>query len=79
MKKLKTDAGLTYRSWWDALPDGGGSGPIASAWNVGGYPSIYVIDGDGVIRFVDLRYEDLLKAVRQLVNEDIAATTVARN
>jgi thiol-disulfide isomerase/thioredoxin len=79
MKKLKTDAGLTYRSWWDALPEGGGSGPIATAWNVGGYPSIYVLDGDGVIRFVDLRYEDLLKAVRQLVNEDIAATTVARN
>jgi thiol-disulfide isomerase/thioredoxin len=78
MKKLKTDAGLTYRSWWDALPEGGGSGPIATAWNVGGYPSIYVLDGDGVIRFVDLRYEDLLKAVRQLVNEDIAATTVAR-
>jgi hypothetical protein len=45
---------------------------------VGGYPSIYVLDGDGVIRFVDLRYEDLLKAVRQLVNEDVAATTVAR-
>jgi peroxiredoxin len=78
MKKIKAEAGLTYRSWWDALPETGGSGPIASSWNVGGYPSIYVLDGDGVIRFVDLRYEDLLKAVRQLVNEDVAATTVAR-
>ncbi len=79
MKRLKADAGLTYRSWWDALPESGGSGPIASAWNVGGYPSIYVLDGNGVIRFVDLRYEDLLKAVRQLVNEGLGATTVARN
>ena len=42
--------------------------PIASAWNVVGWPASYVIDGDGVIRFVDLRDEDLLKAVRQLVD-----------
>jgi peroxiredoxin len=80
MKKLKAEAGLKYRSWWDGQPEGGGRGPIASAWNVGGYPSIYVLDRDGVIRFVDVRHEDLLKAVRQLVNEDSGApTTVARN
>lgn len=69
MKQKKTEESLTYRSWWDARSETGGRGKIAQAWNVAGYPSIYVLDGRGVIRFVDLRYEDLLKAVRQLVNE----------
>ena len=77
MKKMKAEAGLTYRSFWDPLPEEGGSGPIGSAWNVRGYPSVYVLDRNGVIRFVDVRYEDLLKAVRQLVNEE-TATFAAR-
>ena len=67
-KQTKIDQRLDSRSWWD----GGGvkntEGPIATAWNVVGWPTTYVIDKTGVIRFVDLRREDLLKAVRQLVN-----------
>jgi peroxiredoxin len=58
---------LTHRSWWDEPGKGETSGPIAGAWNVLGWPASYVIDGNGVIQFVDLRDEDLLKAVRQLV------------
>jgi peroxiredoxin len=68
-KKSKLERGLTYRSWWD----GGGvkstQGPIANAWGVTGWPTIYVLDDRGVIRFVNLRQEDLLKGVRQLMNE----------
>lgn len=58
---------VSHRSWWDQPSEDQTSGPIANAWNVIGWPASYVIDGDGVIRFVDLRDEDLLKAVRQLV------------
>ena len=76
MKERKAQESLRYRSWWDARSDSGGRGSIASAWNVGGYPAIYVLDGQGVIRFVDVRYEDLLKAVRQLVNERSSTATV---
>jgi hypothetical protein len=36
-----------------------------------GWPASYVIDGDGIIRFVDLRDEDLLKAVRQLTDAQL--------
>jgi thiol-disulfide isomerase/thioredoxin len=68
-KKAKALERLSYRSWWDAVPASGGPGRIASAWNVAGYPSVYVLDAKGVIRFVDVRYEDLLKAVRQLLME----------
>jgi peroxiredoxin len=58
---------LSHRVWWDEPRTGETSGPIASAWNVVGWPASYLIDGDGVIQFVDLREEDLLIAVRQLV------------
>lgn len=60
---------LTYRAFWD----GGGptptTGPIATAWNAIGWPSVYVLDENGVIRYVDVLQEDLLKAVRTLVSE----------
>lgn len=55
------------RSWWDVPGDGESGGPIASAWNVIGWPATYVIDPEGVIQFVDVRDEDLLRAVRQLL------------
>jgi len=58
---------LSHRSWWDEpRPDAHG-GPIAAAWNVTGWPATYLIDGDGVIQFVDVREESMLIAVRQLV------------
>lgn len=68
-RKAKTDARLLHRSFWDG---GGkpGDGPIASAWGVTGWPTVYVIDAHGVIQFVDVRQEDLLKAVRQLLTEE---------
>ena len=69
--KAKAEQGLTYRSWWDGT-DEEGPGPIATAWNAGGFPAVYVLDGKGVIRFVDARHEDLLKAVRQLLTEHMS-------
>ncbi len=62
---------VAHRAWWDAPREGTSGGDIAGAWNVLGYPASYVIDGEGVIRFVDLRDEDLLKGVRQLVEAHV--------
>jgi peroxiredoxin len=64
--------GLSYPAWWDGASghDGAGRGPIATEWNVQGWPTTYVLDADGRIRFVDLRNEDLMKAVRQLLVEE---------
>lgn len=58
---------LTYRSFWDSGGKTPTTGPIATAWNAVGWPSVYVIDEQGVIRYVDVLQEDLLKAVRELV------------
>jgi thiol-disulfide isomerase/thioredoxin len=37
---------MTWRSWWD----GGKEGATANRWNVRGWPAIYVIDRQGIIR-----------------------------
>ena len=39
---------ISWRSFWNG-PDGTG-GPISRAWNVSGWPTLYLIDHDGVIR-----------------------------
>ena len=58
---------VAHRVWWDEPVPPGTDGPITSAWQVTGWPATYLIDGDGVIQFVDVREESLLIAVRQLV------------
>jgi thiol-disulfide isomerase/thioredoxin len=69
-QKSKKDNRLDYRAWWDGYVEKKNTdGPIAEAWNVTGWPTIYVLDTKGVIRFVNLRNEDVLKAVSQLLRE----------
>jgi peroxiredoxin len=76
-KAARASQGLRYRAWWDEPADAG-RGPIADAWRVSGFPSGYVIDSRGVIRFVDLRHEDSLKGVRQVLTEE-ADSSVAQS
>ncbi len=55
-------------TWRNAI-DGSTSGPLASAWNVRGWPTIYVIDAKGVIRARNLRDRDLESKVEELLAE----------
>jgi hypothetical protein len=57
---------LTWRSFFDG---GGTNGPIATAWNISGWPTIYVLDASGRIRFKDLRGQALEDAIRALLAE----------
>ncbi len=65
-KKALEENELTWRSWWDG---GNTSGPIATKWNVSGWPTIYVLDAQGVIRFKSVRGEAMDKAVDSLLDE----------
>ena len=38
---------ITWRSFWNG---GSTRGPISTQWNVGGWPTLYLIDAEGVIR-----------------------------
>lgn len=66
LKQVLKKESMTWRSWWDG---GTTSGPIAQAWNVRGWPTIYVLDHKGVIRAKDFRDEELSKVVDELLNE----------
>jgi hypothetical protein len=47
LKERIKEEKMTWRSWWDG---GSTSGPIASSWNVEGWPTLYILDHKGVIR-----------------------------
>lgn len=44
-------------------------GELPRRWNVQGWPTIYVVDAKGVIRFRDLRGDELESAVLGLIQE----------
>ncbi len=46
---------ITWRSWYDG---GGTSGPIATNWNVSGWPTLYVIGADGKIAFKSIGFDE---------------------
>jgi hypothetical protein len=66
LKKALAAEHLTWRSWWDG---GSTDGPIATKWNVRGWPTTYVLDRRGVIRYKQVLGPELDKAVDTLVNE----------
>lgn len=63
-ERCKKD-GVTWRSAWQ----GGRSGPISKLYGVTGYPTIYVLDAKGVIRFKGVRGAQMDAAVDQLLAE----------
>jgi peroxiredoxin len=52
---------------WPCWNDGGTDGPITTHWGIISFPTIFVLDPDGVIRHRDLRGEELDRAVAALL------------
>jgi hypothetical protein len=46
LKERMNEEKITWRSFWDG---GSTDGPIASRWNVHGWPTVYLIDHEGKI------------------------------
>jgi thiol-disulfide isomerase/thioredoxin len=59
---------MPWTHWWNGKDQG-----IIEDWDVRYYPTIYVLDAQGVIRHKDLRGEELEKAVNALLAEKPAA------
>jgi peroxiredoxin len=66
LKQVIKKENMTWRSWWDG---GDTSGPIASKWNVHSWPTTYVLDAKGVIRYKDVREKQMDEAVDTLLKE----------
>jgi thiol-disulfide isomerase/thioredoxin len=62
-QSVSTKEGITWRSFWNQSPNG----PISLRWGVNSWPTVYVIDANGVIRHTELRGADLDRAVELLV------------
>jgi hypothetical protein len=62
------------RVTWPCFFDGGDpQGPIASKWNVSSWPTIYLIDKKGIIRFKDHYLDE--KLLRQLLEDGTASAS----
>jgi len=70
LKVAMKEENITWRSFWNG---GNTHGPISTAWNVKGWPTIYVLDHEGRIRFRGVRGEAMDKAVDSLLAELKAA------
>lgn len=57
---------ITWPSFWDG---GDTSGPIATKWGVRGWPTIYIIDHEGIIRDKNKRGEEMDEVVDKLLAE----------
>ena len=71
LKTVMEKEQITWRSWWNGPK--GTNGPLSKKWNVHGWPTIYVLDAQGVIRFRDVRGEAMDEAVDALLKELEAA------
>lgn len=58
-----------YRTWWDGHAEVNTSGPIATAWDVSTWPTIYVLDEERVIRSVGDRGGHLIATLGDLLTE----------
>jgi len=65
LKPILADHGITWRQ----AVDGSTSGPLATQWNISGWPTIFVVDAEGKIRHRDLRDQELEDAVVALIAE----------
>lgn len=65
-RRERPEMGVTWPSFFDG---GNTGGPIAMQWGVSGWPTIYVLDHTGRIRFKGVRNEAMDAAVDQLLAE----------
>ena len=54
---------VTWRCWWDRST----TGPICEAWHVVSFPTVFVIDQEGIIRFENVRGRELDDALAELL------------
>ena len=63
--RQRAEMGVT----WPSINDASVTPNISTSWGVQGWPTIYVLDHKGVIRFKDVRDEAMSRAVDQLLAE----------
>ena len=65
VKKILSEQEITWRQAIDEDT----AGPLATDWNIKGWPTIFILDEKGVFRFRDLRDQEMEDAVLKLLTE----------
>ena len=58
---------VNWRSFWNG--ENGAMGPIAIKWSVYYWPTTYLIDAEGIIRYKNVRGAELDEAITKLMAE----------
>ena len=64
-RKMIASQGMTWRSWQTR----GTEDPINRRWRVNSWPTVYVLDGNGAVRYANVRGPYLEQAVTTLLAE----------
>ena len=67
LKNVMKEKNITWRSFWNG--PAGTRGPISTEWGVRSWPTIYVIDVDGKIRYKNVRGKQMDEAITALLKE----------
>ncbi len=66
IREVVKEKNLTWRSFWN---ESGEDGKISDDWRIKGWPTIFVLDADGVIRYKNVRGDALDEAIESLLAE----------
>ena len=66
-RKYVKQKDINWRSFWAG--EDGTRGPIPIKWNISTWPSSFVIDAKGVIRYKNIRGDELDDAITKLLAE----------
>lgn len=67
IRQVVAEKRISWRSFWNG--EAGVRGPISTKWRVISWPTIYLIDQHGVIRYKDVRGKSLDRAIETLMGE----------
>ena len=67
IREIAIEKKITWRSFWNG--PNGTDGPISTRWCVESWPTSYLIDSEGVIRYKNLRGKPLDQAIEKLMAE----------
>ena len=67
IRKITKEKNISWRSFWNG--EKGTDGPISNKWNVSGWPTIYVLDAEGKIRYRNVRGPAMDEAITELLAE----------
>ena len=65
-REVVKEKNLTWRSFWN---DSGPDGKISDSYRIKGWPTIFLLDDKGVIRYKNVRGDDLDAAIVKLLGE----------